>query len=136
MTYGQTTPGYDKEELATIFHGALIRKDWAALRTIMSQDITWTLPGNNQISGTAEGIDAVIAHAQLIASYRLSFALQHVLVSRDNMALSLHNTARLGDLVLDERLATVCRIEEGKIAAIETYLSDIEGMNEFFAELP
>lgn len=136
MASGQTTPEHVKEDLAAIFHGALIRKDWRALRTIMSRDITWTLPGNNQISGTAEGIDAVIARAQLIASYGLSFTLQHVLVSRDNMALSLHNTARREDLALDEHLATVCRIEEGEITAIETFLSDVEGMNKFFADLP
>jgi uncharacterized protein len=132
----QSTPEHVKQDLATAFYGALIRKDWAALRPIMSPDVTWTLPGDNQISGTAEGIDAVIARAQLIASYGLSFALQHVLVSRENMALSLHNEARRGDLLLDEHLATVCRIEEGKIAAIETYLSDVDVMNRFFADLP
>jgi hypothetical protein len=78
----------------------------------------------------------VIARAQLIASYGVSFALLHVLVSQENMALALHNEARRGDLLLDEHLATVCRIDEGKIAAIETYLSDVDGMNKFFAELP
>jgi ketosteroid isomerase-like protein len=132
----QSTPEHVKQDLAATFYGALIRKDWAALRPIMSPDVTWTLPGENQISGTAEGIDAVIARAQLIASYGLSFALQHVLVSRENMALSLHNEARRGDLLLDEHLATVYRIEEGKIAAIETYLSDVDVMNRFFADLP
>jgi ketosteroid isomerase-like protein len=132
----KSTPEHVKQDLAATFYGALIRKDWAALRPIMSPDVTWTLPGDNQISGTAEGIDAVIARAQLIASYGLSFALQHVLVSRENMALSLHNEARRGDLLLDEHLATVCRIEEGKIAAIETYLSDVDVMNRFFADLP
>jgi ketosteroid isomerase-like protein len=132
----QTTPEHVNQELGTTFHGALIRKDWAGLRTIMSQDVTWTLPGHNQISGTAEGIDAVIARAQLIASYGVSFTLQHVLISRDNMALSLHNEARRGDLLLDEHLATVCRIDDGKITAMETYLSDVDGMNKFFADLP
>ena len=136
MVSSQSTPEHVKQDLAATFYGALIRKDWAALRPIMSPDVTWTLPGENQISGTAEGIDAVIARAQLIASYGLSFALQHVLVSRENMALSLHNEARRGDLLLDEHLATVCRIEEGKIAAIETYLSDVDVMNRFFADLP
>lgn len=33
-------------------------------------------------------------------------------------------------------LATVCRLREGRIAAIETYLSDVEGMNRFFVERP
>jgi hypothetical protein len=82
------------------------------------------------------GVDAVIARAQLIASYGVSFTLQYVLVSRDNMALSLHNEAQRGDLRLDEQLATVCRIREGKIVAIETYLSDVDGMNRFFADRP
>jgi hypothetical protein len=30
----------------------------------------------------------------------------------------------------------VCRIREGKIVAIETYLSDVDGMNRFFADRP
>jgi ketosteroid isomerase-like protein len=132
----QTTSEQVKQDLAATFHRALSGKDWAALRTIMSQDVTWTLPGGNQISGIAAGIDAVIARAELIASYGVSFALQNVLVSRDNMALSLHNTARRGDVVLDEYLATVCHIEAGKITAIETYLSDVEVVNAFFADLP
>jgi ketosteroid isomerase-like protein len=136
MTPGQTTSEQVKQELASTFLRALIGKDWAALRTIMSQDVTWTLPGGNQISGVAEGISAVIARAELIASYGVSFALQNVLVSRDNMALALHNTAQRGDVVLDEYLATVCQIEAGKITAIETYLSDVEVMNAFFADLP
>ena len=37
-------------------------------------------------------------------------------------------TAR-GDLHLDEHLATVCAIEDG----IETYLSDVDGMDAFFS---
>jgi ketosteroid isomerase-like protein len=136
VEFSETAPEHVNQELGTTFHSALIRKDWAALRTIMSAGVTWTLPGSNQISGTAEGIDAVIARTQLIASYGVSFALQHVLVSRDNMALSLHNEARRGELILDEYLATVCLISEGRIVAIETYLSDVDGMNKFFADLP
>ncbi|WP_328606237.1 hypothetical protein OG943_40860 [Amycolatopsis sp. NBC_00345] len=38
--------------------------------------------------------------------------------------------------VLDEHLATVCTLQDGKVAAIETYLSDVDGMNAFFADLP
>jgi ketosteroid isomerase-like protein len=35
--------------------------------------------------------------------------------------------------VLDEHLATVCTLRDGRIVAIETYLSDLDGMNAFFA---
>ncbi len=49
------------------------------------------------------------------------------------MALSLHNTATRGQLRLDEYLSIVCFVRDGKIAAIETYLSDVDGMNAFFS---
>ena len=46
--------------------------------------------------------------------------------------LSLNNTARRGDLVLDEHLATVIKIRDGKISAIDSYLSGIDMLNAFF----
>ncbi|MFD7919012.1 nuclear transport factor 2 family protein [Streptomyces sp. NPDC059740] len=119
-------------DLGRRFHQALVSADWDGIRALLHDDATWTLPGDNTVSGTAEGADAVVERAQLIASYGLDFELLHTLVSRENMALSLHNTARRQDAVLDEHLATVCRLRDGKIASIETYLSDVPGMNAFF----
>ncbi|MFI9645309.1 nuclear transport factor 2 family protein [Streptomyces sp. NPDC052040] len=118
--------------LGRSFHQALISRDWDGIRALLHDDATWTLPGDNTISGTAQGADAVVERARLIASYGLNFELLHLLVSRENLALSLHNTARREDTVLDEYLATVCRLVDGKIASIETYLSDVPGMNAFF----
>ena len=74
----------------------------------------------------------MVGRVHKIASYGLNFELLHVLVSRDNVALSLHNMAWQCDRVLDEYLATVCRLKDNKIAAIETFLSDVDGMNVFF----
>ena len=121
------------ETLAHEFHGALVKRDWQSMRALFHDDAHWTLPGDNQISGRAEGIDAVIERARLIASFGLSFELKNVLLSRDNMALSLHNTAERNGLKLDEYLATVCRLRDGRISEVETYLSDVPAMNRFFA---
>jgi hypothetical protein len=41
-----------------------------------------SLPGDNTISGTADGADAVVERAQRIASYGLDFELPHLLVRR------------------------------------------------------
>jgi len=123
----------EKLSIATKFHAALVSKDWAGIHMLLTDDASWILPGENRISGLAEGPEAVVARAKLIAGFNLSFELKHVLVSRDNMALSLHNTANRGGLILDEHLSTVCRLQHGKIAFIETFLSDLEGMNAFFA---
>ena len=112
----------------------LVARNWSTIRNLLTDDAQWTLPGDNAISGTAIKANAVIDRARKIASYGLNFELQHILVSRDNVTLSLHNTARQGELVLDEYLATVCRLKDSKIAAIETFLSDVEGMNAFFSK--
>lgn len=126
------TPDSEKLAIAKRFHAALVSADWAGIRALLTDDATWRLPGDNKISGEARGGDAVVERAQLIAGYGLNFELEHILLSPDNMALGLHNTAQRGDVVLDEHLATVCTLSDGKISAIETYLSDVEGMNAFF----
>jgi ketosteroid isomerase-like protein len=119
-------------DLGTAFFWALRTKNWKLLREIMSPDATWSLPGQNAISGTAAGIDDVIARAQQIGAYRMTSTLERVLVSRDNIALGLHATARRGERVLDEHIATVCTVRAGRIVQVETYLDDLEGMNRFF----
>lgn len=121
------------EDIAKSFHATLVNRDWKAMRALFHDDATWTLPGDNAISGIAVGGDAVVERAQLIASYGLSFKLENILLSRDNMALGLHNTAERDGVKLDEKLATVCRLRDGRIAEIETFLSDVPGMNRFFA---
>lgn len=69
---------------------------------------------------------------QKIAEFGVSFTLNHILVSRDNFALSIRYVAKRDGRMLNEHLATVCHLKNDKIAAIETYLSDVDGMNAFF----
>ena len=73
-------------EIARQFHAALTAANWDKLRSVLHDDATWWLPGDNAISGKAIGADAVVARAQKIASYGLSFELLHILVSPTNMA--------------------------------------------------
>ncbi len=122
----------EKIALAQEFLAGLKSRDWDRLRSTMTEDIIWTMPGSSLISGEARGIEAVVARSQQIVGYGLDFALEHILVGQHNVALSLHNTATCGDLKLDENLATVCFLRDGKISAIHTFLSDIDGMNAFF----
>jgi len=122
-----------KQEIAEKFLNALRSHNWELMRIIMAPDIVWSLPGSSRISGEAQGVDAVIARCQIITSYGLNFALKHVLYGQFGFALSLNNTAKCGDMVLDEHLATVCSLREEKIGRIDTYLSDLPMANAFFA---
>lgn len=121
-----------KYELAHQFLDSLKARDWALMRSLLTDDSNWTMPGAGTISGTAVGGDAVVALAQQIVGYGLKFELQDVLIGLHGLALSLHNTATRGALVLDERLATVCQLRADKISDIDTYISDIKGFNAFF----
>jgi hypothetical protein len=120
------------QQIAHTFLTGLKDRDWDTMRTVMADDITWNLPGSSRISGQAVGVDAVLQRAQTIVGYGLDFALKHVLYGVDGVTLSLNNTAKRGALVLDEHLATVCTIRHGKIARIDTYLSDVDMANAFF----
>lgn len=122
----------DRQRVGEAFHTALTQGDWDTIRSLLHDDAIWVLPGDNAISGRTEGAEAIVERVRKIASYGLSFELLHILVSARNVALSLHNTARRGDVILDEYLATVCALRDGKVESIETYLSDVEGMNAFF----
>ena len=65
----------DNQRLARTFHRALLHRDWDLLATILHSDVTWTLPGDNRISGTAARLAGVIERAVLIAGYGPSSAL-------------------------------------------------------------
>jgi hypothetical protein len=74
----------------------------------------------------------VIGRAQIIVSYGLTLTLKHILEGQGGLALSLHNTAERQGKILDEHLATVCRLREDRIYSIDTYLSDVDMVNSFF----
>jgi ketosteroid isomerase-like protein len=126
------TTEFEKNAIAQQFLTALRNRDWELMRSIMTNDIVWSLPGTSLISGEADGVDAVIKRAQRIVSYGLNFGFKHVLFGQHGVALSLNNTAQRGDLILNEHLATVCSLRNGKISRIDTYLSDVEMVNAFF----
>jgi ketosteroid isomerase-like protein len=125
----------EKNQIAQTFLTALRSRDWELMRSVMINDIIWSLPGTSLISGEAHGIEAVIRRSQLIVSYDLNFGLKNILLGQHGIALLLNNTARRGALVLDEHLATVCSLIGGKISRIDTYLSDVDMVNAFFIEL-
>jgi len=76
--------------------------------------------------------DLMVGRGGRIVGYGLTFTLKHILIGQHDLALSLHNTAKNGNQILDEHLATVCLLRNEKICAINTYLSDVEMVNAFF----
>ncbi len=124
------------EQTANVFHKALKAKDWLGLRKVLTDDASWLLPGENAISEPAENAEAVIKRAKLIAKYGMRFNLKKILISQENVSLYQHNKAESAGIKLDQFVNTLCRLRNGQIWQIETFVSDLEGFNHFFAELP
>ena len=86
------TTDVEKTEIAQQFLDGLRNRDWDLLKSIMTDDIVWSLPGRSLISGEARGAEAVIKRSQLIVSYGLTFSLKNILLGQHGVALSLNNT--------------------------------------------
>ncbi len=122
-----------KLQVAQRFLKGVSSRDWNLIRPLLTEDIVWTLPGESRISGEIQGIDAAIARLQQITGAGVQVELLHVLFGLHHVALSIHNTANVKGKTLDEHLATVCTLREGKISRIETFVSDVDGVNRFFS---
>lgn len=122
----------EKFALANTFINSLKNNDWDAMRSIMFENLIWTLPGTSILSGPATGVNAVIKRAKSLKQFGVMFQLQHILYGMHGFTLLLHNTAKRGELILDEHVAIVFDVKDGKIEAMTTHLSDVEGIEQFF----
>jgi ketosteroid isomerase-like protein len=123
----------DKKQLATSFIAALRAADADGFRAIMTDDVVWTLPGTSLVSGIAKGVDGILKRARTIVDYGLNVEIQHVVSGYEGVALLLHNTGKRNGRILDEYLTTVCSLRDGKIARLDTYISDVPMVNAYFS---
>lgn len=123
-----------KYKIGEDFISALKLRDWQLMRSLLDDQVTWTLPGSNLLSGEAEGADEVILRASQLREYGVMVDVNRLLIGLKGVALSLHNTAVRGKLTLDQQVAISCEIANGKIISITTHLHDVAGINAFFIE--
>jgi hypothetical protein len=132
---GHADPGLPEGELINAsrqFLSALGGRDWEAMRRLVAPDATWTFPGEARISGTATGIDAIIAKATAITSGGVHIEVQHVLAGTTGGAFVLHNTAADGSGALDQYLVSTLNVSDGQVDRIETFLSEPSKIAAYF----
>ena len=123
----------ERTQLATSFIDALRAGDANGFRAIMTDDVFWTLPGKSLVSGIAKGVEGILKRARTIVDFGANVEIQHVVLGHEGVALLLHNTGKRNDQILDEYLTTVCTLRDGKIARLDTYISDIAMVNAYFS---
>ena len=104
------------------------------MRSVLDDNVTWTLPGSSILSGEAAGAEAVIQRAGQLRDFGVRVELNRLLIGLHGVTLSLHNTASRGELLLDQQVAIVCKLKGGKISGITTHLYNVERINAFFIE--
>lgn len=113
---------------------AMKRHDWQKMYDLLEPDAIWTLPGTSSVSGVATGAAAVVERAQIIAGANLTSQPLHVHVGYQSIVATVHNTAET-PVHLDEYLALVFTVRGGKIAVIDTHLTDVPMLERFYAAL-
>jgi uncharacterized protein len=121
-----------KKALATSFIESLRSMDAEGFEKIMTEDVLWTLPGSSAVSGIAHGVDGILKRAKAIVDRNVTLKIMHVVLGHEGVALLLHNTGKWNGKVLDEYLTTVCTLQDGKIARLDTYISDIPMVDAYF----
>jgi len=84
------------------------------------------------VSGVAQGVSEIVKRAEVIVEREVTLEIMHVVVGREGVALLLHNTGEWKGKLLDEYLTTVCTLREGKIARLDTYISDVPMVDAYF----
>ncbi len=119
-----------KKEIALRFIHSLQQRDPIQLRTVLTDDAIWSLPGN---SGEAVGADGVVARGQFLGEHGVNFELLHVVYGYEGMGIILHNTGKCKGKILDEYLTSIFKLREGRICRIDTYITDVPMLNDYIA---
>lgn len=123
----------EKQRLARQFLAILGKPDEAIVRSVASDDMVWTFPGKSTISGEARGVAAIIKRATLIAAHDVKVEIVRTVYGFEGVAIILHNTSAHNARPLDEHLAAVFTFRGDKISRLDTFLSDVEMAEAFFA---
>jgi ketosteroid isomerase-like protein len=124
-------------DLIDRFFAAYGQHDFAALREVVAENVTWHFPGRNPLNGTRTGIEEVAAFFDamgrvmggsniqvdaLISAVNDSYVVQaqHIITHRDDG----HN--------LDHEWCVLWRFENGKIAGGKHLAADQYAADEFF----
>ena len=122
-----------KKDIALTFIRSLQQRDPILLKTVLTDDAVWSLPGTSQISGEASGADAIVARGQFLGEHGVNFELLHVIYGYEGMGIMLHNTGKCKGRVLDEYLSSIFKLQGEKICRIDTYITDVPMLNAYVA---
>ncbi|USX14665.1 nuclear transport factor 2 family protein [Oxalobacteraceae bacterium OTU3CAMAD1] len=115
-------------DIAQTYIKAVQAGDQATLGAIISPDVMWYQPGNNQFSGTHRGMAAVGPMlAKMMEVSNGTFAITRAddyMANGELVAITIEFAGEANGVKLRQRGVDLLRIEEGKIVAVRLFSSD------------
>jgi ketosteroid isomerase-like protein len=115
-------------DIAQTYIKAIQAGDQATLRAIISPDVIWYQPGNNQFSGTHQGMAAVGPMlAKMMEVSKGTFAItraDHYMANGELVAITVEFAGEANGIKLRQPGVDLVRIEHGKIVAVRLFSSD------------
>jgi ketosteroid isomerase-like protein len=115
---------------------AFQRGDMETLAEVMSEDVTWHVPGSNPLSGDKKGRDETFAYygqlaEQTAGTFRVAL---HDIAASDDHAVGLHrDVATRNGKTLDTNEILVFHIQDGKIVEGWEQYPDMDTVDEFWS---
>ena len=115
-------------DIAKIYIKAVQTGDQATLGSIISPDVIWHQPGNNQFSGVHRGMAAVGPMlGKMMETSNGTFSItraEHYMANGDWVAITLEFGGEANGIKLKQPGVDLIRIEGGKIVEVRLFSSD------------
>lgn len=115
-------------DIAKAYIKAVQTGDQATLGSLISPDVIWHQPGNNQFSGTHQGMAAVGPMlGKMMEVSNGTFAItraDHYMASGDWVAVTIEFAGQANGIQLKQPGVDLVRIEGGKIVEVRLFSSD------------
>lgn len=100
-------------------HEAFQTGDMDALFSLFAEDMVWTVPGTNRLSGVYVGRDAIIGNFMTLAEVTDSYWAHPLdyFGSDDHVALVAEVRATRGDKRLDSHECLLFKVKDGRLAS-------------------
>jgi hypothetical protein len=123
-----------KRELAIDFATALKARNTELLQSFVTEDVVWSLPGTSLMSGEVQGVDGILMRAEILDAFEVNVQIERIVVGYKDVGFLLHNTGRKDGKLLDEYLTTILTLRGNKIQRLDTLISDVPMLNEYFVK--
>jgi uncharacterized protein len=121
-----------KKALAVNFASAVKSRNPQLLQSLITDDVTWSLPGTSLMYGEVHGVDGILMRAEILDAFEVNVQVEHVVLGYKDVGFILHNTGHKGDKILDEHLTTILILHDNRIRRLETLVSDVSMLNAYF----